>query len=60
MARGIKNLHDHNIIHLDIKPDNILWTGERFIVIDFGISQNMEDTIIMCTENYTAKYCSPE
>lgn len=41
VAAGLEYLHDHNIIHLDIKPDNILLDDNcNFLVTDFGISVN--------------------
>lgn len=39
VAAGLEYLHDHNIIHLDIKPDNIMLDDNcNFMVTDFGIS----------------------
>ena len=39
MALGIKYLHDNNIIHRDIKPDNVMINEmNTAILIDFGIS----------------------
>ena len=39
VSAGLECLHTHNIIHQDIKPDNILLDDEcNFLVTDFGIS----------------------
>lgn len=41
VAAGLEYLHDHNIMHLDVKPDNILLDDNcNFMVTDFGISVN--------------------
>nr|QXT57818.1 serine-threonine protein kinase [Rhinella marina erythrocytic-like virus] len=35
---AMKYLHENNYIHNDIKPENILYNGENFILCDFGVS----------------------
>lgn len=47
IANAIKKLHDENIIHLDIKPENILIDVKKNNVIvvtaiDFGLSKKLE------------------
>jgi serine/threonine protein kinase len=36
LLNAIKALHDRDIIHRDIKLDNVLWDGRRVHLIDFG------------------------
>ena len=36
VAEAIGYLHERSILHLDVKPDNIMMTGEQPVLIDFG------------------------
>ncbi|KAJ4970304.1 hypothetical protein NE237_003403 [Protea cynaroides] len=44
VVAGLMYLHDHNIVHGDIKPDNLLGTSTGTVKIgDFSVSQVFED-----------------
>ncbi|MCC8071640.1 MAG: protein kinase [Bacteroidales bacterium] len=62
VAAGLEYLHDHNIVHQDIKPDNILVDDNlNFMVTDFGISA--QEGNINSTGGYsggTRAYMGPE
>lgn len=63
VAAGLEYLHDHNIIHQDIKPDNIMLDDNcNFLVTDFGISVsstgNINDSEGM--SGGTRRYMAPE
>lgn len=58
VAAGLEYLHDHNITHQDIKPDNVLVDDNcNFMVTDFGISrrESANDAI-----GGTRAYMAPE
>lgn len=60
---GLLYLHNNKIIHQDLKPANILFSGdyEKIKLIDFGISHNMEKTrVTQAAKAGTMRYMSPE
>lgn len=62
---AFSNMHDQNVIHLDIKPQNILITPEGHVkLMDFGVSQvvSMKQPSVPFSGNPvgTYAYMSPE
>ena len=46
VASGLEYLHNKNILHRDIKPDNILSDADgNFLITDFGVSTKMKSTL---------------
>ena len=57
---AVSDLHSHQIIHNDIKPDNILITrsGSHVKIVDLGLSDN--DSYICHGRGFTDDYAAPE
>lgn len=59
---GLKECHYHDIIHCDIKPENIVWfeKEKRWKLIDFGLSTEMSAFKIKVKTVETLPYRAPE
>ena len=67
VLNGLKYLHEHNIVHLDIKPSNLLVSKDMKVKIaDFGVSKIVHGIVSRAATNYhnmcegTHAYMSPE
>ena len=59
MCKALKTMHSHNILHLDIKPENIVIdeNGEA-VLIDFGVAQLYSEDGKLLSKRDTHS-CSP-
>jgi serine/threonine protein kinase len=63
-AEGLKHAHDKNMIHRDIKPDNILLTSDGVVkVADLGLAKDTEEDVSLTKTGAgagTPIYMAPE
>lgn len=58
---GLKHVHDHGLLHMDIKPANIFICGDRTLKIgDFGIAYDTANGGSRFREEGDPKYLAPE
>ena len=57
---GLQYIHDYNIVHCDINPNNILFKNNVVKITDFGLSRYVGEKIIPGTPLYIPDdtYCS--
>jgi serine/threonine protein kinase len=64
LAQGMDFLHQHNIVHRDVKPGNFLFSrdGSQVKIVDFGLSKSTSSwrTRWMRESGGTRLYMSPE
>ncbi|MGH0181706.1 UNVERIFIED_CONTAM: hypothetical protein FKN15_007483 [Acipenser sinensis] len=63
MCHGLSFLHDKNIVHQDLKPDNIMIEYGTFrpVLVDFGVAKITSSTgFSTATNNGNTAYAAPE
>ncbi|CUE89440.1 protein kinase, putative, partial [Bodo saltans] len=61
IASGLQHLHSKRMLHLDLKPDNILcFVENRVKLCDFGTSKNLTRTDTVASGRCTVQYAAPE
>ena len=65
VATALKVAHENNIVHRDIKPDNIMFRADGSVVLmDFGVARSVDSAATQMTQAGliigTPQYISPE
>ncbi|KRF85408.1 twitchin isoform X27 [Drosophila virilis] len=63
ICEGIRHMHEKNIIHLDIKPENIMCqtrTSTNVKLIDFGLATRLDPNEVVKITTGTAEFAAPE
>ena len=63
IVEGVKFIHENNVIHRDLKPNNILFLDKektKVVIIDFGLSGFSNGLIKEVIKAGTFKFLSPE
>ena len=63
LISALSTVHQQGILHLDIKPDNILLTPEgQLVLIDFGSAKQTFSSSMgtSSTRTFTESYAAPE
>lgn len=61
IALGVRSLHHHNVLHLDLKPQNVLVMEDgTCLLADFGLSRDHACTTDLNNTKGTINYMAPE
>ncbi|XP_036859018.1 serine/threonine-protein kinase 17A isoform X1 [Manis javanica] len=64
ILEGVRFLHAHDVVHLDLKPQNILLTSESPLgdikIVDFGLSRILKNSEELREIMGTPEYVAPE
>ncbi len=64
VARALHVAHEVGVIHRDIKPNNIMLSGEDPVILDFGLARDLSSSTLSVADSGalvgTPAYMSPE
>lgn len=54
------HLHTNNVIHRDLKPDNVMVSGDQIFLIDFGLAKRLQSLFDITSVRVGHLYAAPE
>jgi hypothetical protein len=64
IAQAVAYIHEKGVLHLDLKPENVLWTEQDQVKItDFGLSVPRQEALALAAGGVylgSIDYCAPE
>ncbi|XP_026681919.1 twitchin-like [Diaphorina citri] len=63
VCEAVKHMHEKNIIHLDVKPENIMCqtrNSTNVKMIDFGLATKLDPNEVVKISTGTAEFAAPE
>lgn len=63
ICQAVKHMHENNIVHLDLKPENIMCQtrkGTDVKLIDFGLATKLDPNAQVKITTGTAEFAAPE
>ncbi|CAM4765861.1 unnamed protein product [Rotaria magnacalcarata] len=63
ICEGLKHMHENNIVHLDLKPENIMCetkTSTNIKICDFGLASKIDPNEAVKVSAATVEFAAPE
>lgn len=60
MGEALYYIHSHNIVHKDIKPDNVMFTENRLVLVDFDLICEKDDNECLDIIEGNTYFMAPE
>ena len=63
ICQGLQHMHENNIVHLDIKPENIMFESRNspnVKLVDFGLATRLDPDEVVKISSATVEFAAPE